>query len=205
MPSLAEIQPGLWRWTAPHPEWRAGAPPESVADWPREVGSVLYEADEAAVLIDPLVPGCGGAALQRELDRRIQERGARVVILTTIRFHRRSGPRLAERYGASTSRARRTLPTGIEPLPIRNAGETMFWLPEHRALVPGDRLLGTPDGGLRMCPESWLGYLRSGLRLDGLRELLRPLLALPIERVLTPHGGPVSSDGHAALAEALRG
>jgi hypothetical protein len=80
----------------------------------------------------------------------------------------------------------------------------MIWLPEPCALVPGDRILGDGRGGLRLCPESWLGYLASGITLDGLREALRPLLDLPIELVLVSHGAPVLADGRAALARALR-
>ena len=73
-------------------------------------------------------------------------------MLTTIGFHRRSRDQLAERYGATTSRAKRNLPAGVESFPIRGAGETIFWLAEHRALVPGDRILGAPGGRLRLCP-----------------------------------------------------
>jgi hypothetical protein len=199
---LLELAPGLWRWTAPHPEWAPGAAPESPGDWPREVGSVLCEADDAAALIDPLLPPDRDPFL-RELDRRIRGRDGRVVVLTTIRFHRRSSDELVRRYGASTSRAKRRLPRGIEALPIRGAGETMFWLGHQRALVSGDRILGTDDG-LRICPESWLRYLRDGLTLAGLRDRLRPLLELPIERVIVSHGEPVLSDGREALAMALR-
>ena len=56
---------------------------------------------------------------------------------------------------------------------------------------------------MRLCPESWLGYLDSGLTVDGLRELLRPLLELPVERVLVSHGEPVLARGREALAEAI--
>ena len=86
---------------------------------------------------------------------------------------------------------------------LRRAGETTFWLPDVGTLVPGDRLLGDEAGGLRVCPDSWLGYLRSGLTGAELRVLLRPLLDLPIERVLTSHGEPVLSRGREALAAAL--
>ena len=37
----------------------------------------------------------------------------------------------------------------------------------------------------------------------GLARLMRPLLELPIERVLVSHGEPVLRDGRAALARAL--
>jgi hypothetical protein len=200
---LDPISPGLWRWAVQHPEWRPDARPGSEGDWPRQVGSVLLEAPDATVLIDPLIPDDGGDALIRELDLRIRGRGLPVAILTTIKFHRRSRDMLAERYAASASRAGSTLPAGIESHPIRGAGETMFWLAEHRALVPGDRILGAPGGGLRICPESWIGYLPSGISVSDLRDRLRPLLELPIERVLVSHGNPVLGDGHAALALAL--
>ena len=77
----------------------------------------------------------------------------------------------------------------------------MFWLPDIRTLVPGDRILGAPGGGLRLCPESWLYWVR--VDRDGLRSLLEPLLELPIERVVVSHGEPVLRDGHAALRRCL--
>src|SRR6266516_3188755 len=53
---LRELVPGLWRWTARHPEWEPGAEPESPADWPPDVGCVACLAGENLALIDPLVP-----------------------------------------------------------------------------------------------------------------------------------------------------
>jgi hypothetical protein len=198
---MRQIRPGLWRWTAPHPGWRPGAPKDSPGDWPPEVGSVLCETPDATVLIDPLLPADSDRVL-RALDEHVRRRGRRVAVLTTIGFHRRSRDRLAERYGATTSRARKNLPAGVEAFPIRGAGETIFWLAEHRALVPGDRILGAA-GGLRLCPESWLGYLPSAITTPQLAGALRSLLDLPIERVLVSHGEPVLNGGQAALAEAL--
>jgi hypothetical protein len=126
-----------------------------------------------------------------------------VAILTTIGFHRRSRDELAARYGARTSRARRTLPKGVDSRPIRGAGETMFWLEEHRALVPGDRVIGAGEEGLRLCPASWLRYLPSGISTAELAARLRPLLDLPIEIVLVSHGEPVIGGGRDALARTL--
>lgn len=196
-----ELRPGLWRWTAPHPDWEQAASPESPADWPREVGSVLYETQGAAALVDPLLPS-EPETLLRWLDERV--RGRPVVCLTTIAFHRRSRETIVARYGASTSRAQGNLPTGVETFVVRRAGETMVWLPGPRALVPGDRLLGDGAGGLRLCPESWLRYLPSGIGLAELREALRPLLELPVELVLVSHGEPVLEGGREAIARALR-
>ena len=79
----------------------------------------------------------------------------------------------------------------------------MFWLAEHRALVPGDRILGAPGGRLRLCPESWLRYLPSGMNLTELAHALRPLLELEIERVLVSHGDPVLNRGRDALEASL--
>jgi hypothetical protein len=199
--SLLEHRPGLYRWTSRHPEAVDDPEPGSPADWPPDVGCVAYLAPDALVLVDPLVEE--GGEVEGELDALVERHGRRVAILTTIGFHRRSRDRLAERYGASTSRARRTLPRGVVTLPVRSAGETMVWLPEHAALVPGDRLLGDGAGGIRLCPPSWLGYLRNGMTPERLRDALRPLLDLPVELVLVSHGEPVLAGGRAALASAL--
>ena len=86
-------------------------------------------------------------------------------------------------------------------MPIRRAGETMFWLPRAQALVPGDRLPGDDRGGLRLCPDSWLRYLP--ITRDDLRDALRPLVDLPVELVLVSHGEPVLHDGRSALERAL--
>jgi hypothetical protein len=195
-----EIRPGLWRWTARHPEWRAGAAPESGGDWPAMVGCVACETDDALVVVDPLVPAGEEGEFWSWMNG-LAQRAARIHAITTIKFHRRSRDAVAERYGASTSRARGALPEDVRPIPIRGAGETMVWIEEHGALVPGDRIIGDRGGGLRMCPESWLGYL--GIGLDELRQRLRPLLALPIELVLVSHGEPVLTGGREALRSAL--
>jgi hypothetical protein len=195
--AMDELAPGLWRWTARHPDAVEDPKPGSPADWPPEVGSVAYMAEDTLVLIDPLVPD----EVWPELDE--LARGRRAIVLTTIGFHRRSRDAVVERYGASTSRARKNLPSGVVPIPLRGAGETMVWLPEVSALVPGDRLLGDGEGGLRVCPDSWLRYLQSSLDGAQLRVLLQPLLDLPVERVLVSHGEPVLGGGRKALAAAL--
>jgi hypothetical protein len=53
-----------------------------------------------------------------------------------------------------------------------------------------------------MCPESWLPP-KSGH--TELAASLRPLLDLPVERVLVSHGDPVLAGGRDALAAALGG
>jgi hypothetical protein len=194
-----EIASGLWRWTAPHPDWNRGATPGSAREWDEHVGCVLYELTDAVALIDPLVPSGDRSGFLRWLDELIAARP--VSILTTIRWHRRDREELAERYKWTTSRAWNAVPRGVTPRPLRGAGETMFWLPDVATLVCGDRLIGAHGGGLRLCPQSWLEDVH--VNRAGLAELLRPLLELPLERVLVSHGEPVLSGAGAALVRAI--
>jgi hypothetical protein len=194
-----ELAPGLHRWVASHPDWKPDAQPGSADDWGRCVASVLFETAETVVLFDPLLPIDGRDHFLAWLDERVA--GRPVSVLTTIRWHRRDRAELAERYSRNSSRAWNAVPAGVEPKPIRGGGETMFWLPTVGSLVCGDRLLGDPRGGVRVCPESWL--TKVNVDRAGLARLLRPLLELPIERLLVSHGEPVLHDGRAALARAL--
>ena len=196
---VVEIAPDLWRWTAPHPEWRPGAAPESPGDWERDVGCVACLLVDATVFIDALLPD-DREDLWAWADE-LADRRPRTLALTTIGYHRRSRDRLVERYAAEVSRARSALPAGVEAIRLSRAGETVYWLKDFRALVPGDRILGGEDGGLRTCPASWLRSDQVGVA--ELRTLLRPLLELPIERVLVSHGEPVLTGGRRALAKML--
>ena len=184
---MQELRRGLYRWTAAHPEWEPGAEKDSVGDWLRDVGCVAYDAGDVVVLVDPLVDEW------QALDELVA--GRPVAVVTTMPGHERSRAEVGARYPTAA-------PRGIEPVEIRGAGETMVWIPEHRALVPGDRLIGDEAGGVRMCPPSWLRY--SSIAHDELREALLPLLDLPVDLILVTHGEPVLTDGHAALERALR-
>jgi hypothetical protein len=194
---MQQLARGLWRWTAPHPDWEPDPKPGSPADWPELVGSVAYANEGALVLVDPLVPDGGW----RELDR--LAKGKQVHVITTIGFHKRSREEVRERYGAETSKARAKQPEGVETIEIRDAAERMVWFPEHGALVPGDRILGAARGGLRVCPDSWLGYLRGRTDPARLRAELRKLLDLPIRMVLVSHGEPVLQDAKRKLRRAV--
>jgi glyoxylase-like metal-dependent hydrolase (beta-lactamase superfamily II) len=189
--TVEELAPGLWRWTALHPEWHEGA------DWEPDVGCVYVETPAATVLIDPLVPLAEDrASFLEALDKDVQRRRLPLAILLTCEWHRRSTDELAERYGAEVG----LLPDGVVALPFELVEETMYWVPAHGALVPGDSLMGDADGGLRICPDTWL----EGDAPARLRVALRALLDLPLERVLVSHGAPVLADGRAALERALR-
>ena len=207
---VREIAPGFWRWTTPHPEWKPGE------GWEQEVGCVYLEAADSTVLIDPLIPS---AIDQRErflkhLDADIERVGKPVVVLLTVAAHVRSAPELAERYGAEIwahereieqygtaadhpFRSGAALPGGVTALDA--ADEIVLWIPAHAALVVGDILLGAGEGEIRVCPDSWLDQLSPA----DAREGLRPLLDLPVERILVSHGEPVLERAHAALGRAL--
>ena len=198
------IAPGLWRWTAHHPEWR------------KDVGCVYLETDGAVVLVDPLVPADDPERFLHYLDADIDRAGGGIHIVLTIYWHVRSTVDLAQRYDADvwaparsvlpverrtgiTARSARPgeeLPGNVEAYASGRAAELVYRLPQHRALVAGDVLLGGP---LRICPGGWVG--KGGQA--AVRSALRPLLDAPLDRVLVSHGEPVLRGGRAALAAAL--
>ena len=196
MASMLEITPGLRRWTAFHDHWE------------EDVGSLAVETSDGLVLIDPIDPPSEVAAADH--------------VLITVYWHGRSTGTLgAKRVWASARserplksrgievtdpfRAGDALPGGIRAFQTARSAEVVYWLPDQRAVVVGDVLLGAgakprpTSDPLRLCPERWLG---KGTH-DDLRRTLRPLLDLPVERVLVSHGEPILSGGKQALAAAL--
>jgi hypothetical protein len=198
--TVSELTPGLFRWTAPHPDWTQAEHKGDPDDWPREVGSVLYRATDALALIDPLLPVEDRDAFLAWLDSVVA--GRPVSVLSTVRWHRRDRELLAERYQGNSSRAWNAIPAGVAPKPLRGGGETVYWLGEAAALVFGDSLVGDEAGGAHLCPESWLKEVR--VDRAGLARLMEPLIELPAERLLVSHGEPVLHDGRAVLARAIR-
>ena len=186
---VEQLADGLWRWTGLHPDWR---PAE---EWPEEVGCVYVEADDTVVLIDPLVPPEDAERFWEALDRDVE--GKQVQILLTCEWHGRSAKEIAERYGGEVGGEP---PRGLVPIEVPPVEETLWWIPAHGALVAGDVLLGDEQGGVRLCPDSWLEGRSDP---DAIRGILGVLLDLPVERVLVSHGEPVLEDGREALVRAL--
>jgi glyoxylase-like metal-dependent hydrolase (beta-lactamase superfamily II) len=187
---VSEIASGLWRWTGLHPAW---TPADGGPDgWEQEVGCTFYEAPDAVVLVDPLVPMEDRDRFLEALDRDVQRLGLPVRILLTVDAHRRSSAELVERYDGTIGE----VPAGVD-VALDWWGERTYWIPGHRTLVFGDVVLGRA-GGLRV-PRAWIG----DEHYDSVVEALRPLLELPIERALVAHGEPVLEHGHTALAAAL--
>jgi len=180
---VLEIAPGLWRWTAFHEEWN------------EDVGCVYVDTEDSVVLIDPLVPPDDTAKFWKALDRDIKRAKAPVHVLVTVFWHTRSAAAMRERYDAriwASSSGKAAI--------ARRAGVVTD------TFAPGDPLPGgleacrTAKGGARMCPESWLPASKSH---RDLAASLRPLLDLPVRRVLVSHGRPVLTGGGRALARAL--
>lgn len=193
---IEEIAPGLRRWTAYH------------QDWQEDVGSLALETRDGLVLIDPLDP-------PRELRRPDH-------VLLTVFWHGRSTKELkakrvwAQRRSAQPLRNRGVnvthpfsagdeLPGGVRAFQTARANEVVFWLPDQRSVAVGDALLGAgakprpTNDRLRLCPERWLGKATHA----ELRASLRPLLELPVQRVLVAHGMPVLRAGKRELEQVL--
>jgi len=130
---MLEIAPGLRRWTARHEEWE------------EDVASLAVETSAGLVLIDPIDPPPEVAAADH--------------VLVTVYWHGRSTGELdAKRVWASARsnrplgtrgievtdafRAGDELPGGIRSFQTARAAEVVYWLPDQRALVVGDVLLG---------------------------------------------------------------
>jgi hypothetical protein len=196
MSRVTEVAPGLRRWTALHEEWR------------EEVASLAVDTDEGLVLIDPIDPPRGVARPDH--------------VLLTVFWHGRSAGELDVPHVWASKRAKRrlqnrgvkvtdavengaALPGGIRAFRTARESELVYWLPQQKAVVVGDVLLGAgakpraTEDPLRLCPERWLGKSSH----DDLRRSLRPLLELPVQRVLVSHGQPVLRLGKRALTKVL--
>jgi hypothetical protein len=191
-----QIAPGLRRWSAWHEEWK------------QEVSSLAVQTADGLVLIDPIDP---------PPELRKPEH-----VLITVFWHGRStgnlgpkhvwahprGVRRLKNRGTNVTDAlgpENSLPGGIRAFETARESEVVYWLPDQKAVAVGDVLLGAgakpkaTSEPLRLCPERWLG----DAKLKDLRKSLRPLLELPVQRVLVSHGDPVLSGGKDALAAVL--
>ena len=161
---------------------------------PPEVGCVYYEAPDAVVLIDPLLPETEEADFLAHLDRDVDRLGLPVSILLTAPWHERSASVLRERYGAEGR-----IPDSVEVYPIEGAPEEQvaYFIRPHRTLVVAEILAGDGRGGLALVPSP---TLEDRAALD---RSLRAIAELPVERVLVSHGQPVLADGRRAIESAL--
>jgi glyoxylase-like metal-dependent hydrolase (beta-lactamase superfamily II) len=223
---VQQIDEGLWRWTAPHPNWADGK------DWDRMVGCVYWETPDAIVLIDPQAPppeSPEAAKFWSALDRDVERQGTPVVSVIGNTYHSRSAREVYQRFAGRTG-GRVLVPegfTGGEAIATGTFGpddrlpggmeawfieglvdpEVVFHIPPHRALVVADALIGDGQGGVRVAPESWGDNTEEGAARyrATFRDSLRRLADLDFERLLTSHGEPLLSGGKQALTRALEG
>jgi glyoxylase-like metal-dependent hydrolase (beta-lactamase superfamily II) len=193
---MEEIVRGLRRWTAYHDHWE------------EEVGSLALDTDDGLVLIDPLAPPRGVGRPDHVLitvfwhGRSTRDLGAK-----RVWAHTRSAQPLRNRGVDVTDpfKPGDELPGGVQAFQTARVNEVVYWLPAQKAVVAGDVLLGAgakpraTNDPLRLCPQRWLGKATH----DDLRETLRPLLELPVQRVLVSHGAPVLRGGKRALENVL--
>ena len=219
--AVQELEPGLWHWRAPHPDWEASEP------WDKEVSSYAVDDGDRLLLFDPL-------GLPSELEQLAAER--EVAIVLTAPWHERDAENLVERFGApvytpapdtredllekfdfeapegwtssdvawlmsgKAGEARvyaagDRLDVGVEAFRGWCRNDLALWVERHRAVIAGDTLADFGRG-----IEINTRWLRGGVTREQVAEGLRPLLELPVERVLPAHGAPTD---RAALERAL--
>ncbi len=209
-----QIDGGIWRWTARHPEWH----PSGFGD---EVASFAVQTDAELLVVDPLLPA-DPAPVHELLDAQGKDG---IAVLITIPYHVRDAERLRRRHGKRctiwgheacagrlTTRAgfhpitpETELPAGVRVHAIGNPRrqEQPVWIPSHRTLAFGDAVIGT-GGRLRVWEHDLDSEQRTRWYRDRFIPTLEPLLDLDPERVLVTHGASVLRDGRAKLASALR-
>lgn len=207
---MEQLGPGLWAWTARHPDWQPGQ------DWDEEVRCFCVETDAETLVVDPLVDGDDWTAL----DDVVQRGGAPAAIVLTQAAHARMAGEAAPRYAAGVwghERAREKVggaefhpvahgddvPGGAHVLAFdepRGGSGTPLYVPSRRAVAIGDVFISV-DGGLRVW---WTSHDDAEERWYRERYIpsLRRWLELPIERILVSHGEPVAGGGE-ELAAAL--
>jgi glyoxylase-like metal-dependent hydrolase (beta-lactamase superfamily II) len=219
---MHELAPGLWHWTAPHPQWR------SSESWNRSVSSYAIDEGGRLLLFDPL-------GVPSEIEGLAADRDTAIVL--TAPWHERDAQRLVERLGAPVYTplpdtaedlmrqfgltaeqagdgspdvvwllkdgigearpyaAGDRLDVGVEAFPGEKPNDTVLWIESHRTVIAGDTLVDF-GSGLEINPR----WLSPDMTRQQVVEGLRPLLDLPVEHMLATHGGPFE---RAALERAL--
>jgi glyoxylase-like metal-dependent hydrolase (beta-lactamase superfamily II) len=219
--AVRELEPGLWHWQSPHPDWQPGEP------WDKEVSSYAIDDGERLLLFDPL-------GLPSELEELAAKRELAIVL--TAPWHERDAETLVERFGApvytpapdtredllekfdfeapegwtssdvawlmsgNAAEARvyaagDRLDVGVEAFRGWCRNDLVLWIESRRAVIAGDTLADFGRG-----IEINTRWLKGGVTREQVADGLRPLLELPVERVLPAHGAPTDRD---ALVRAL--
>jgi glyoxylase-like metal-dependent hydrolase (beta-lactamase superfamily II) len=207
---VQELRPGLWHWTAPHPDW------ESTEPWDQNVSSYAIDDGERLLLFDPL-------GVPPEIEKLAGDRETAIVL--TAPWHERDAKSLVERLGvpvytptpdtaedllrvydftapegwvstdvrwlvdgdgeAHWYTAGDRLPVGVQAFPGQKRNDLVLWVESHRAVVAGDNLADFGKG-----PQINPRWLSKSVTREQVVDGLRPLLDLPVEHLLATHGGP---------------
>jgi hypothetical protein len=215
MPAMNELTPGIWRWTARHPEWHPG-------EFGAEVASYAAQAGDTTLLIDPLLPPDPSSVLA-VIDETL---GDRLAILITIPYHVRSAEELWKRYREKAETTIHGHPACAKRLDDRSAFhdidpgvplpggvtahsigkprryETPLHLPSHGALVFGDAVAES-GGRLVVWSSEKVDAKVERFYRERFNPTLEPLLELAFDTVLATHGQALMKGGKRALREAL--
>jgi glyoxylase-like metal-dependent hydrolase (beta-lactamase superfamily II) len=194
---MQEILPGVWHWTAEHPNIRV------------EVSSHWVPA--SASLIDPLLPPDRGMEPFRSEPPDW--------VLLSNRHHLRHAEHFADEFGCVIECSKPGLhefkdgpgvqgfdfgedaAPGIEALEVGAIcpDETALWIKDAGALVIADGIVHR-DGEMRFVSDWLLGDDPEGVKA-GLRESYRRLLDLDFDNLLFAHGDPMIGGAKEALRE----
>jgi hypothetical protein len=203
---MREIAPGLFHWTAFHPNIR------------HEVCS--YFVPESGVVIDPLFPEDGFDGVDAIAWFRAHGRPS--AVLLSNRHHYRHSGRLVDEFGISVFASE---PGMHEFQPEQNVSPFAFGdrlpgdviarevgaiCPDETALeIPSVRALALADGVVRwesldaplgFVPDYLLGDDPEGVKA-GLIESYRRLLDVDFDHLLMAHGAPIVGEGKERLRE----
>ena len=194
---VREIAPGLFHWSAYHPEQR--------------VVVSSYYVESSRVLIDPMVPEDGLGWFEKRPPRHV---------LLMNRYHSRGSAVFADAFGcevrchrAGLEHVRERAPSAgpfehgevlagkIEALAVPGftLDETAFFVPvAGGGLGFADILIREGDGPLGYAPDGWYGDdpEPAKARVAG---AARGLLAVDFRHLLLTHGEPIVDEGKEAL------
>jgi len=214
---VGELQVGLWHWQAPHPDWTPGEP------WPQDVSSYAIDDGERLLLFDPLGLPTEIEELAAERETAIvltapwHERDTELLVeqfgVPVYAAPPDTGEDIVRKFGVPAEQvegfvspdlkwllhegggeahqfvAGDRLPFGVEAFPGWTRNDLVLWVESRRTVIAGDTLADFGRG-----IEINTRWLRAGETREQVAEGLRPLLALPVERVLPAHGAPTDRD-----------
>ena len=204
MSKIQEILPGIYHWTAIHPQIHI------------EVSSYFLEGTGGGMLLDPMVPPAG---LEWFQDYEPPQH-----ILLSNRHHYRDARRYVEKFNCtvwchkvglhefiegelvSPFEFGAELPGGVEALEIGSLcpEETAYYINQSGGMVAfADGLVRDGDGPLSFVPDHFMGDDPEGVKA-GLKSAFSKLMKRDFDHLLFAHGNPWIEAGKSALKEFIK-